>query len=69
MNAEVEVQIDRHIGSFFLNRLKEAKQRLWIMSPWIAAEYMELAASKKASGVDVRVITTNNYVSGQKDAL
>lgn len=69
MNADVEVRVDRHIGDFFLQRLKDAKQRLWIMSPWIAAEYIDILLAKKAEGVDVRVITTNDYGSGQKEAL
>jgi phosphatidylserine/phosphatidylglycerophosphate/cardiolipin synthase-like enzyme len=69
MNAEVDVKIDRHIGDFFLQRLKDAKQRLWIMSPWIASEYVDILLAKKAEGVDVRVITTNDYGSGQKEAL
>ncbi|OGZ53395.1 MAG: hypothetical protein A3B25_02125 [Candidatus Ryanbacteria bacterium RIFCSPLOWO2_01_FULL_48_26] len=69
MNADVDVRVGRKIGDFFLQRLKDAKQRLWVMSPWVAAEYMDLVVSKKATGVDARVITTNSYVSGQKEAL
>lgn len=69
MNAEIDVRVDRHIGDFFLQRLKDAKQRLWIMSPWIASEYTDILLAKKAEGVDVRIITTNDYGSGQKEAL
>jgi phosphatidylserine/phosphatidylglycerophosphate/cardiolipin synthase-like enzyme len=69
MNANVEVKIERKIEDFFIQRLRNAKQKLWIMSPWVASEYMDLAVSMKTSGVDVHVITSNDYVNGQKDAL
>jgi phosphatidylserine/phosphatidylglycerophosphate/cardiolipin synthase-like enzyme len=69
MNANVDVKLGHKIGEFFLPQLQNARQRLWIMSPWVSAEYMELAVGRKNAGVDVRVITSNDYVNGQKDAL
>jgi phosphatidylserine/phosphatidylglycerophosphate/cardiolipin synthase-like enzyme len=67
--ADVDVKIDRKSGDFFLPKLKEARQRLWIISPWVGSAYMDLALSKKEAGVDVKVITSNDYVLGQKEAL
>jgi phosphatidylserine/phosphatidylglycerophosphate/cardiolipin synthase-like enzyme len=69
MNAEVDVKLGHKIGDFFLPQLQNAKSRLWIMSPWVATKYMELAINKKNAGVNVRVTTSNNWVNGQKEAL
>jgi len=67
--ADVDVKIDRKIGSFFLDSMKNAKERLWIMSPWLSPEYARLAIEKKKQGLNVKVITSNNYVRGHKEAL
>jgi len=39
------------------------------MSPWISEEFMDLLLSKKLAGVDVRVMTTNDFNPEQKKAL
>ena len=67
--VEANVRIDHKIGEFLLPQFRDAKKRLWIMSPWISEEYMELALGKKVAGVDVRVMTSNDYVPGQKEAI
>jgi len=67
--AEVDVLIDHKMGDFFLSKLRDAREKLWIMSPWISPDFIDLLLEKKTAGVDVRVITTNDYVSGQKEAL
>ncbi len=69
MNAEVEVRVDHRIGDFFLQHIKDAQKQVWIMSPWLSPDFIDLILAKKAAGVDVRVLTSNDYVSGQKEAL
>ncbi len=68
-DVEVDIRLGRKTGEFFLSHLIGATQRLWVMSPWISSEYMELLLSKKAAGVDVRVFTSNDFIPEQKKAL
>lgn len=69
MKGDVDIKISRKIGSFFLDSMKNAKKRLWIMSPWLSPEYAKLAIEKKTQGVDVKVITSNNYIRSHREAL
>lgn len=59
--GKVEISIGRAVGHIFEDLLISAKKRLWIMSPWIASDYAELAIKKKEDGVDVQIVTTNDY--------
>jgi len=56
-----EVSVGKAVGHVFEDLLISAKKRLWIMSPWIASDYAELAVKKKGDGVDVQIVTTNDY--------
>jgi phosphatidylserine/phosphatidylglycerophosphate/cardiolipin synthase-like enzyme len=70
MNAEVDIKLGHKIGDFFLPQLQNAKYRLWIMSPWLSTEYMELAVNKKKAGLDVRVTTSNDFFkNSQKESI
>ena len=70
MNAEVDIKLGHKIGDFFLPQLQNAKQRLWIMSPWVSIDYMELALDKKKAGLNVRVTTSNDFFkNSQKESI
>jgi len=51
------LKIGRGIGRDIINRIKSAKNRIWIVSPFISEKYAELLKSKCEEGADVRVIT------------
>jgi len=59
--GNIEVSIGKAVGHVFEDLLISAKRRLWVVSPWISPEYADLILKKKAEGVDVQVITTNDY--------
>lgn len=59
--GNIEVSIGKAVGHVFEDLLISAKHRLWVVSPWISPEYADLILKKKAEGVDVQVITTNDY--------
>jgi phosphatidylserine/phosphatidylglycerophosphate/cardiolipin synthase-like enzyme len=69
LQAEIEARIDRGLGDFLVKPLREAKQRVWVMSPWLSANYTSLLIEKKSKGVDVRVITTDDYTPAHRKAL
>lgn len=69
MNADVDIRVERGVGNFFLQHLKDARQRLWIISPWLSVEYVSLVLEKVQAGVDVKVITSDDYIGGQKQAI
>ncbi|MBA7501440.1 Cardiolipin synthase A [subsurface metagenome] len=59
----VEVSIGKAVGHIFEDLLISAKKRLWVISPWIAPEYAELAVKKKRDGVDVQIVTTDHPIN------
>ncbi len=69
MEENVKIEIGKKIGDFFLDHMRNASKRLWIVSPWLSPQYVKMAIDKKKDGVDVKIITTNNYVVGHKEAL
>ncbi len=69
MRADVEVKTGRRLGEFFIKPIQDAKQRLWIMSPWLSAHHVPLLLEKKAKGIDLKVITTDDYTPTHREAL
>lgn len=57
------IRIGNGIGDILEREIHDAKRRLWIVSPWISERYAILLAKKCDSGVDVRLITTNDYTN------
>ena len=69
VKAEVETKVGRRLGDFFVRPLQEAKQRIWVMSPWISSVHVPMLIEKKTRGADVKVITTDNYTPTHREAL
>lgn len=69
MRAEVETRVSRRLGDFFVKPLQRAEQKLWVMSPWLSSFFAPLLLEAKAKGVDVRVITTDDYTPTHREAL
>lgn len=67
--ADARIEIGHRMGEFFLDSFRDAKERLWIMTPWLSTEYADLLLERKAAGVDVRVTTSNDFVPGQREAI
>lgn len=57
------IRIGKGIGDTLESEIHDAKRRLWIVSPWISERYAFLLAKKCDNGVDVRLITTNDYTN------
>ncbi len=48
------------IGRDIVEKIRRAKNRIWVVSPFISERYAKLLKSKYEEGVDVRVITVSN---------
>ncbi len=59
--GNLEVSVGKAVGHILEDHLISAKKRLWIISPWISPEYADLALKKSEEGVDVQIVTTNDY--------
>ncbi len=57
----------RDCGKFIEPLIRNARRRLWIVSPYISREYAELLVEKAHQGVDVRVVTCD--VDESRDAI
>lgn len=44
-----------------MQHLKDAQQRIWVLSPWLGVDNVDFLLNKKAAGLDVKVFTTNNF--------
>ena len=51
------MKLGRGIGGDIIAKIKSAKNRIWIISPFISREYMDILRSKHREGIDVRVLT------------
>jgi len=65
----VEVRVGRGMEDFLVERLRRARRRLWIVSPWVSKEYVDVLLEAKARGVDVRLITTDDLTPAHREAL
>ncbi|NPA96392.1 MAG: hypothetical protein GXO32_02170 [Crenarchaeota archaeon] len=57
----------RDCGRFIEPLIRNARRRLWIVSPYISREYAEILVEKARQGVDVRVVTCD--VEESRDAI
>ncbi len=62
-DGEMTIKIGKGIGNILEGEIHDAKRRLWIVSPWISEHYALLLVKKCNNGVDVRLITTNDYAN------
>ncbi len=62
-DGEVTINIGKGIGNILEGEIHSAKRRLWIVSPWISERYALILAKKCNDGVDVRLITSNDYAN------
>ena len=53
------MKFGRGVGKEIVDRIRSAKSRIWIISPFISDMYMDLLKSKYEKGLDVRIITTS----------
>lgn len=53
------MKFGRGVGGDVVNRIKSARNRIWIVSPFISEKYVRLLKSKCEEGVDVRIITVS----------
>jgi len=64
------ISIGKAVGHVLEDFLVSAKKRLWVISPWVSPKYAELLLKKKEEGVDIKLITTNDYGNKQhRDSL
>jgi phosphatidylserine/phosphatidylglycerophosphate/cardiolipin synthase-like enzyme len=65
----VEIKFGKGVGKVFLPDFKEAKSRLYIVSPWLSADMAKLVVAKHEEGVSVKLITTDSTEPGHIAAL
>lgn len=57
--GDLEVSVGEAVGHVFASCRQE--EAVGYLSPWISPEYAKLAIKKKEEGVDVQIVTTNDY--------
>ena len=57
----IELSIGKAVGHVLEDELVATKKRLWVVSPWLSEKYAKFLERKKQNGVDVKLITTNDY--------
>lgn len=68
--GNVEISVGKAVGHIIEDILISSNKRLWIVSPWLSPKYAEFLIKKKESGVDVKLITTNDLDNAaHKDSL
>jgi len=65
----LEVKLAKNMEDFLISRIRQAKKRLWIVSPWISPEYVDILIEKYKEGVDVRVFTTDDTLRSHLESL
>jgi phosphatidylserine/phosphatidylglycerophosphate/cardiolipin synthase-like enzyme len=61
----IKISFGRAVGHLVEDFIGTAKQRIYIISPWISPKYAELLLKKKEKGCDVFLITTNDTSNTQ----
>jgi len=65
----IEVRVGRGLEGFLLERLRRAEKRLYVVSPWVSKEYVDVLLEAKSRGVDVKLITTDDLIPAHREAL
>jgi len=68
-DMDVEIRVGRGLEDFFVERLRRAERRLWVVSPWVSKEFIPILLEAKARGVDVKLITTDDLTPAHREAL
>jgi len=61
----IKISFGRAVGHILEDLIGSAKQRIYIVSPWISPKYAELLLKKREKGCDVFLITTNDSSNTQ----
>lgn len=69
MLAVYEIRIARNMENFLVKRLVEARKRVWVISPWLSSEYVDLLIVKAREGVEVKIFTTDDALRPHLEAL
>ncbi len=51
------------VGHFIEDLIVSAKQRVWIISPWISEKYADLLLKLKEKNIDVKLVTSNDKLN------
>jgi phosphatidylserine/phosphatidylglycerophosphate/cardiolipin synthase-like enzyme len=62
---EMRTYLDSNAGSQIEQVLWNAKESVWIISPWIGKNYAERLASLSQKGIEVRIVTSNVDYNGE----
>lgn len=65
----LEIKLARNMEEFLIKKILEAKRRLWIVSPWLSPEYVNILIEKALDGVEVKIFTTNDTIRSHVEAL
>jgi phosphatidylserine/phosphatidylglycerophosphate/cardiolipin synthase-like enzyme len=61
----IKISFGRAVGHILEDLIGSAKQRIYVVTPWISPKYAELLLKKKEKGCDVFLITTNDTSNTQ----
>jgi len=61
----IKISFGRAVGHILEDLIGSAKQRIYIVSPWVSPKYAELLLKKKEKGCDVFLVTTNDISNSQ----
>ncbi|MGB9703255.1 MAG: phospholipase D family protein [Candidatus Micrarchaeia archaeon] len=61
----IKISFGRAVGHILEDLIGSAKQRVYVISPWLSPKYANLLLQKKEKGCDVFLITTNDFSNKQ----
>jgi len=61
----IKISFGRAVGHILEDLIGSAKQRIYVVSPWISPKYAELLLKKKEKGCDIFLVTTNDTSNKQ----
>ncbi len=59
--GDFEISIGKGVGHVLEDLIFSSKERIWIVSPWISKKYSEIIKEKANKGVDVKLLTSNDF--------
>ena len=63
MSSRILFHAGRGMGAFIEPMILDARQSLYICSPWISLKYAQLLTKRAEEGIEVRIITSNDRIN------
>jgi len=61
----IKINIEKGVGNQLLDEINRAKERIWIISPYISDKYTKYLKQKNEDGLDIKLITTTAKINNK----